>query len=378
MDRKEICVNEHFGMITNETSTLQFSFLVMPLKNRKGVAKEDFITLDHPLWGGTCPILAKITEVKSYEEVVGTTLGDKIGRILADAEIIGYINLKEEKKPIHKLLTPPNPGTRIHFPYIEFLEDIFTRDLIGKPFKTPIHVGNLKAEAQSKEGNLKPVKFHLNGEDLTSTHTLITAMDGAGKTHIATTIIEEIAKKTQTPIVIIDPHGEYNTIAKHTKRTHETITYYANRKPKNPAETIKLNQITTLNTENLTPEEKQKILSHQLEEIWKAKLEKNTPTFLLVIEEPENLKNKTLETMTDEGAKHGIALILIAKHPAELGGKTLSQTSTQIIGRTTDKDDIELLKNMALEKTPCLPKLRQGEWIVTGINIREPIEITTR
>ena len=377
MDLKEIGINEHLGMITNETSTLKFSFLVMPLKNKKGIAKEDFITLDHPSWGANCPILARVTEVKSYEEVVGTTLGDKVGRILADAEIIGYINLKEEKKPVHQLLTPPNPGSRIHFPYTEFLEDIFTRDLSGKPFKSPIQVGRLKTEAHSIEGNLKPVKFYLNGEDLTSTHTLITAMDGAGKTHTATTIIEEIAKKTQTPIVIVDPYGEYNTIAKHTKRTQEIITHYNNRNPKNPAETIKQNQITTLNTENLTPEEKQKALSNQMEEIWKARLEKNAPSFLLVIEEPENIENKNLEAMTDEGAKHGIALILIAKHPAELGGKILSQTSTQIIGRTIDKDDIELLKNMALEKTTHLPKLRQGEWIVTGINIREPTEIIT-
>ena len=128
----------------------------------------------------------------------------------------------------------------------------------------------------------------------------------------------------------------------------------------------------------LTPEERRKTLTQQLADLWKSRLESFIPPFLLVIEEAETLKNTTLETMIYEGAKHGIALILIGKHPAELGGKILSQTSTQIIGRTTDKDDIELLRNMALEKTPRLPKLKQGEWIVNGINKREPTEISAR
>jgi DNA helicase HerA-like ATPase len=378
VELKKTRVKEHLGIVTNDTSTTQFNFLVTPLKNRRVTAKEDYVLLDHPVFGANCPIIAKVNEVRSYEEVVGTTLSDKVGRIIATADILGYVNLEDKTRPIRKLLTPPSPGCRIYLPYAEFLEDIFARDLNGHPLKQPIHLGTLESEATSTNETSNPLNVYIDAEDLTSKHTLITAMDGAGKTHTATIIIEEIANKTTQPIVIIDPHGEYNNIRQHTTKPTEIITPNPDKTLKDPKQTIETNQITILNAEDLTPEEKQKALTHQMKILWKARLQKNTPPFLLIVEDAEKLKNETLEAIAYEGTKHGIALILIAKHPAELGGKILSQTSTQIIGRTTDKDDIDYLKNMTLEKTPHLPKLKQGEWIINGINTREPTEIITR
>jgi len=371
----EARIQEHLGMITSETSTLKFSFLVVPLKNRKIIEKEDFIIVDHPEYGATCPIIARVDEMRSYEEVVGSNFSDKkIGKIMGEAEVIGYVNLEDKKRPLRKLLTPPSPGARIYLPYAEFVEDTFSRDTNGNQFKEPIHIGNLETKGSSINGDNKLVRFYLDAEELLGRHTLISAIDGTGKTSTAKTIITEIARKTQKPIIIIDPHGEYNAIGEYTNRRTKKITFELKNK-KNTVENVKNNQITILNTEKLTPEERKKTLSQQLAGLWKGRLERIIPPFLLAIEEAETLKNTTLETMVNEGTKHGIALFLIAKHPTELGGKILSQTSTQIIGRTTDKDDIELLKNITLEKTPRLPKLKQREWIVSGIKIREPIEI---
>jgi len=378
LELKKIRVREHLGIVTNDTSTIQFSFLVTPLKNRRVTAKEDYILLDHPVFGPNSPLIAQVSEVRSYEEIVGTTLSDKVGRIIATADILGYINLQDNVRPIRKLLTPPSPGCRIYMPYAEFLEDTFARDLNGNPLKQPIYLGNLESEAITADENSKPLNVYIDAEDLTSKHTLITAMDGAGKTHTATIIITEIANKTTHPIVIIDPYGEYNNIRKHTTKSIEKIIHKPNNTPKDPTQTIRTNQITTLNTEHLTPKEKNQTLIQQLKTLWKTRLQGTTPPFLLVVEDAEKLKNETLEAIAYEGTKYGIALLLIAKHPAELGGKILSQTSTQIIGRTTDKDDIEHLKNMTLEKTPHLTKLKQGEWIINGINTREPTEIITR
>lgn len=379
MEPAEARIQEHLGMVTGETSTLQFSFITVPLKNKKIIEKEDYVILDHPDCGATCPIIARVNEMKSYEEVVGSNFSDKkIGKTMGEAEIMGYVNLEDEKRPVRKLLTPPSPGARIHLPYAEFLEDTFARDINGNPFREPIHIGSLNTEAPSIKGGMKPVRFYLDAEELKRSHTLISAIDGAGKTRTAKTIINEIASKTQHQIIIIDPHGEYKSIYKYTNKRNEKTTFEPGRKTQDIAETVKRNQTTTLNTEKLKPEERRKALTQQLADLWKSRLESVIPPFLLVVEEAENLKNPTLETMTYEGAKHGIALILITKQPTELGGKILSQTSTQIIGRTTNKDDIELLKNMALEKTQRLPKLKKGEWIVNGINTREPTEIITR
>ena len=375
----ETRIQEHLGFITSETSTLKFSFLVVPLKNRKAITKEDYILLDHPELGATYPLIARVNEVKSYEEVVGSNFTDKkIGKMIGDAEIIGYTNLEDEKRPIRKLLTPPNPGARIYLAYAEFLEDTFARDVKGNCFKEPIQIGNLETEAPSIEGGMKPVRFYLDAEELTGRHTLISAIEGAGKTNIAKIIITEIANKTQHPIIIIDPYGEYRSIETLTQKTNKEIKLRPGVKTESIAQAIKGNQTTTLNTEYLTPEERRKTLTQALTDLWRSRLDNVTPAFLLVVEEAETLTNTIIETMICEGAKHGIALILIAKHPIELGGKALSQICTQIIGRTTDKDDIEYLKNMALEKTPRLPKLKQGEWIVNSINTREPTEITTR
>ena len=365
-------------MVTNDTSTTHINFLVSPLKNKTTIEKTEYITLDHPTKGETNPIIAEVTEIKGYEEVVGTTLGDKnAGNLIATAQILGYINLAEQNRPIQKLLTPPTPGSRVYLPYAEFLEDTFTRDTNGKPYTTPIHIGAMEATATTTKETKKPINYYLNAETLTTTHTLITATDGAGKTHTAATIATEIANKTQHAIVILDPYGEYNPLKEHTNKPVQTITPNPDKTAKDPTKTIKPNQITTLNAEGLTPEEKRNLYTHHLKTLWKARLEKTVPPLLLIIEDAETLKNETLEAIAYEGTKHGIALILIAKHPTELGAKILTQTNTHIMGRTTDKDDLDYLKNMAQEKAALLPQLKQGEWIINSTTTARPTQIRT-
>ncbi len=190
----------------------QFNFLVSPPKNRESIEKQDIVCLDHPIYGDSCQILAEVKEITSYEEVAGSTVGNRIGKLLATAQIIGYIDLRNEDKPLSKLLVPPNPGSRIYMPYASFLEDAFNRGAQGKPYTQPLHMGKAEIIAASKEAVDQQINFYLNAADLTSKHTLISAVDGAGKTHTATVIIEELANKTSHPIVIFDPNNEYTTI----------------------------------------------------------------------------------------------------------------------------------------------------------------------
>lgn len=378
MDTQKTRIKEHIGIITNDANTTQITFLITPLKNKTTVEKTDYITLDHPTQGDTCPIIAEVTEIRSYQENMGTTLGDKnAGNLIATANILGYINLQEQNRPMQKLLTPPNPGSRVYLPYAEFLEDTFTRDANGKPYKTPIHIGIMEATATvNNNEHKKPVNHYLNAETLTATHTLIAAADGAGKTHIATIIITEIANKTQHPIVIINPYNEYHI---NTTKTVQTITPNPDENAKAKlAKTIKPNQITSLNAEGLTPEEKHQTFEHYLVALWKARIEKTIPPFLLVVEDAETLKNETLEAIAYEGTKHGIALILIAKHPTELGAKILSQMSTQIMGRTTDKNDLDYFRNITMGKTALLPQLKQGEWIINSTTTTQPTQIRAK
>src|SRR3990170_6466289 len=128
MTQPAIRVKEQIGIVTNDTSTRQLCFLVSPLKNRTTVVEKEYVLLDHPTQGETSQLIAEVTEIRSYEEIGGTSLNDKIaGNRIATAHILGYVNLQDENKPIQKLLTPPNPGSRVYLPYAEFLDDTFKR-----------------------------------------------------------------------------------------------------------------------------------------------------------------------------------------------------------------------------------------------------------
>ncbi len=107
MDLSNVRIREHFGLVSNDTHTGQFCFLVSPPKNRGSVEKYDYVLVDHPLFGEACQVLAVITDITSYEEVAGSTIGDKMGKMLATAEIIGYIDLRNEIRPIEQSFSSP-------------------------------------------------------------------------------------------------------------------------------------------------------------------------------------------------------------------------------------------------------------------------------
>ena len=381
MDIAKIRVKEHIGIVTNETSTTHITFLITPLKNKTTVEKTDYITLDHPTQGDTCTIIAEVTEIRSYTETVSATMAEKnTGNLIATAQILGHINQQQQNRPLQPLLTPLNAGSRVYLPYAEFLEDAFARDANGKPYQTRIHLGTLEAAATTAANNeqKKPIRHYLNAETLTATHTLIAAADGSGKTHTAATLTAELANKTQHAIAVMDPHNEYAKIKEQTNKPVQTVTPNPDKTIKDPAKTIKPNQIAIATAEGLTPEEKHRMFTLYLAALWKARLEGKVPPFLLVAEDAEILKNETLEALAYEGTKCGVALVLIAKHPTALGAAILSQTNTQIMGRTTDKDDLDYLKSMALEKAALLPQLRQGEWIVNSATAARPVKICVR
>ena len=138
MDLTNVRIREHFGLVSNNTHTGQFCFLVSPPKNKGNVEKYDYVLIDHPLFGEPCQVLAVISDITSYEEVAGSTIGDKMGKMLATADIIGYVDLRNDIRPMGKVLIPPNPGCRVYVPLKKFLEDTLNRNAKGEVFKTPL------------------------------------------------------------------------------------------------------------------------------------------------------------------------------------------------------------------------------------------------
>jgi DNA helicase HerA-like ATPase len=385
MDLSDIRIKENFGIVTNDTNTTQFNFLISPPKNRESIEKQDIVCLDHPTYGDACQILAEVKEVSSYEEVAGSTAGNRIGKMLATAQIIGYIDLRNEIQPLSKLLAPPNPGSRIYMPYTSFLENILNRGTDGKPYTHPLHLGKAEIIAISQEGNDEQINYYLNAADLTSKHTLISAVDGAGKTHTATVIIEELANKINHPIVVFDPNSEYTRIATSANPNQnypfnfQTDLINANTAKNSPdaiTKKIKQGQVTLITAENLTHTEKKEYYANIVNALSKSRREKTTQPFLIVVEDAEDLPPQAIQEILS--TKNDVATILITSHPIMLGGKVLSQTGNYIIGKTNDPQDLTYLKNMISGCEEQLSSLGVGEWIVNGLNIMRPTKIQVR
>ncbi len=377
MDLTCVRIKEHFGIVTNNTKTSQFDFLITPIKNRAGISIGDYVILDHPMIGENNPVLAIVTEIQSNEDIMGTSHVDRIGKLMATAKPVGYVNLNHEAKPIQKLLAPPTPGSRVHLPCYEFLDDILKRDISGEPFKQPLCIGKMDSYATSQTENLKPLNFYINAIDLTDHHVLIAAADGAGKTQLAKTLVKELLNKTLKPIIILDAFGEYTTI-ENTK----IITASANDKSNQEIEEFliketKANTPLIINAKNLETEQRRNIFLQYLSALWIARTKEKIEHIIVVIEDSENLVGDILDRIAFEGTKNGITMYLISRHPSALGSKVLSQMAIQMAGRTFDPTDIEKLKNYTLEKTEKLPQLYPNRWIINGITLKGPTEVTS-
>lgn len=384
MDLSNIRIKEHFGIVTNNTGTRQLSFLVSPPKNRESIEKEDLICFDHPMYGDVCQVLAEVNEITSYEEVAGSTIGERIGRLQAVAQIIGYVDLRSENRPLRELLIPPHPGSRVYVPFTKFLEDVFNRGADGKRYTTPLLLGKTEIAAASLEGGDQQLNFFLDSVDLTSKNTLISAVDGAGKTYTAQVIIEELANKASCPVVVVDPHGEYAHIVATSKQDqirpiNFQIATIILDNSKNSEEgiikKIKQSLVVTISGENLTLEEKSKSYSSILNILSNCRRQKTTPPFLLVVEDAENISPQAIrESLSFKNS----AAILVTSHPSLLSGKVLSQVQTQIVGKTTDPKDIKYVKNMIGIAQEQLLGLGVGEWVINGLNVVRPIKIRVR
>src|SRR5258707_10247847 len=100
---------------------------------------------------------------------------------------------------------PPQSGKQIFLADDEMLANILSRKRTGQPGSATI--GSLLTRAPDA------VPIVLSVKDLVSTHLAIIASTGAGKSYLASVIIEELMQPhNKACVLIIDPHGEYSTL----------------------------------------------------------------------------------------------------------------------------------------------------------------------
>src|SRR5579864_7054881 len=100
---------------------------------------------------------------------------------------------------------PPQSGKRIFLADDEMLAHILSRKRKGEPGSATI--GSLLTRSPDA------VPIVLSVKDVVSTHLAIIASTGAGKSYLASVLVEELMQAhNKACVLIVDPHGEYNTL----------------------------------------------------------------------------------------------------------------------------------------------------------------------
>ena len=100
---------------------------------------------------------------------------------------------------------PPRAGRPIYLTPDEDLARVLTKKRVGEIGAA--HIGSLL----SREKGRVPVALDLRA--ITGTHLAIIANTGAGKSYLAAVLIEEMMKpNNRAAILVLDPHGEYDTL----------------------------------------------------------------------------------------------------------------------------------------------------------------------
>ncbi|GAB4530753.1 MAG: DUF87 domain-containing protein [Anaerolineae bacterium] len=100
---------------------------------------------------------------------------------------------------------PPESGSPIYIADDDLLASVLSKKRVGQVGSA--HIGSLLSRAPGA------VPVTLDVRSFTSTHLAIIASTGAGKSYLASVIIEELMKPyNRASLLIVDPHGEYDTL----------------------------------------------------------------------------------------------------------------------------------------------------------------------
>lgn len=163
------------GKINGKVTTKEFTFLV-----EEEIQKFDYVQVNHDTYG---PVLCQILELEKDSECTK-----------AKCVVIGYKDKNGSVKPI-RLPFAPND-------LVYQAPDSFITKIIKIDSNNGAYIGHLDG---------KKIPLYLDLEKLLTKHVAILAKSGAGKSYTVGVLLEEIIEK-KVPVVILDPHGEYNSL----------------------------------------------------------------------------------------------------------------------------------------------------------------------
>jgi len=165
-----------FGKITGRITTTSFRFAV-----DHDARKFDYVQVYH----------------KDYEFVLGQIIeliSDK-NQTIALCNVIGYV---DKDKKVRQMRVPFASGSEV----LKAEDKLIKGVLALETNRNGAYIGKLDS---------KDIMIRLDLKKLLTKHVSIIAKTGAGKSYMASVLIEEILEK-KVPLLIIDPHGEYSTL----------------------------------------------------------------------------------------------------------------------------------------------------------------------
>jgi DNA helicase HerA-like ATPase len=190
------------GYIYGDVGSTEFNFTV----NGHNLRKFDYIYAPHK----EGHILAQVMDIKQlsdlkFEDAFSLNSDEDLihykNKTSAFADVIGY---RDKRGLLQSPRTPFNAGSGV----IRADEDLIRQVLgLNAARENGAYIGLLKGH------NLK---VYLNVDSLVQKHICVLAKTGGGKSYACGVLVEELLKK-KIPMVIIDTHGEYNSLTKPNK-----------------------------------------------------------------------------------------------------------------------------------------------------------------
>jgi DNA helicase HerA-like ATPase len=174
---------DEVGVITGAVKQTEFNVLL----SDRNIGRGSYLKIKHDVCGW---VLARIETMKRYLDDFDEE------QTLAKVRTIGYRDGVSVVMP----KTPFKPNEKVYLADERIITSVLG---LRKERKGSVYLGLL-------EGHDIPV--YIDAEKLIEKHMSVLAKTGAGKSYTVAVVIEELLK-TDTPVVIIDPHGEYGSLS---------------------------------------------------------------------------------------------------------------------------------------------------------------------
>jgi len=260
-------------------TTNQFSFVINHDKDKLPIKKGQFVQLqtEEGLLIARVSEIAKTNRyfmraesVREFERSGRTMMDifpvDRWEYLVANSIPLGIFSDGKQ----YRTSFPPSPGEKV-FPVDEkILTDFLGLDING------VHLGELAVH---------DVDVKLNLTRLFQKHVAILAISGAGKSHLASVMIEELLERQNSPAVIVfDPHGEYVGFAQDPQFINKTKIF----NEKNIS--ISINSLSAFQIAELIPDlspVQKRELSKVIQKLREKKESYNFDEFIQAIEESD-------------------------------------------------------------------------------------------